>query len=491
MIEYPQHTLNLFSLFRLHGSALFQSALPALLSTICFYLWVDLGDKDIEDNTVEQPIYHPYAIGVLIVAFTFLITFRANLGYNRYWEAATAVHQMLSKWLDVSIQLAGFHRQSSKYDGIRPPAFGDHPNINLSCARTRKNITTPEQLEEQVTNLSERSLFSHHAKSLTLASIPVPSINARAHGYRDYSSTLSSPQKQDSNSPLSALERLHVTVKLDGGNKEKCPSLFLQECSHLMSLMAAVAMSTLRNDVEGCETPLIQHVPGSSWPPVDPDQLSPEIRKQFNEENSVLNTIRAFFGYSRNATVHTLYNAARPFKVLGGVSDAEIQLLQNARGPCAKVALCSLWMQEFISREYLGGSVGDVNAAILSRLIQEISDGMLLYNQARKVAYVPFPFPHAQMASIFTIIIMVFVPVIMFSFANELVFACFLNFFTVLCFEGVHQVARELENPFKNVPNDLPLTTFQAQFNEALITMYAGYHPESWWEVPQMSQKED
>jgi len=47
---------------------------------------------------------------------------------------------------------------------------------------------------------------------------------------------------------------------------------------------------------------------------------------------------------------------------------------------------------------------------------------------------------------------------------------------------GLHEVARELENPFSNAPNDLPLTTFQAQFNEALVTVYAGFHPDSWYE---------
>jgi hypothetical protein len=45
-------------------------------------------------------------------------------------------------------------------------------------------------------------------------------------------------------------------------------------------------------------------------------------------------------------------------------------------------------------------------------------------------------------------------------------------------------VAQELENPFKNVPNDIPLNNFQAQFNESLLTMHAGYHPEAWWEIP-------
>ena len=87
----------------------------------------------------------------------------------------------------------------------------------------------------------------------------------------------------------------------------------------------------------------------------------------------------------------TLYNAARPFRVIGGVSDAEIEFLQAARGPLAKVALCSMWLQEFITREYMAGSTGKVAPPILSRLYQFTSDGMIGYNQARKVTYIPFP----------------------------------------------------------------------------------------------------
>ena len=44
-------------------------------------------------------------------------------------------------------------------------------------------------------------------------------------------------------------------------------------------------------------------------------------------------------------------------------------------------------------------------------------------------------------------------------------------------------VANELEDPFRNVPNDIPLNNFQAQYNEALVCMFAGFHPEAWWDV--------
>lgn len=49
-----------------------------------------------------------------------------------------------------------------------------------------------------------------------------------------------------------------------------------------------------------------------------------------------------------------------------------------------------------------------------------------------------------------------------------------------MCFFGLHEVSRELENPFQSVPNDIPLNNFQAQFNEALMNMFVGYHPDSW-----------
>jgi predicted membrane chloride channel (bestrophin family) len=48
---------------------------------------------------------------------------------------------------------------------------------------------------------------------------------------------------------------------------------------------------------------------------------------------------------------------------------------------------------------------------------------------------------------------------------------------------GLWLVANELEDPFRNAPNDLPLNNFQAQFNEALVCVFAGFHPEAWWDV--------
>ena len=153
-----------------------------------------------------------------------------------------------------------------------------------------------------------------------------------------------------------------------------------------------------------------------------------------------------------------------------------------ARGASAKTQLCWYWLTEFIIREHLNGSTGKVGPPIISRIIQFLSDGMIFYNHARKIMFIPFPFPHAQIAVIFVIISIPAVAFLMDQYADSIMLGSFLTFISVACLSGIHEVARELENPFRNVPNEIPVVTFQAQFNEALIVMYSGYHPDHFWD---------
>ena len=129
----------------------------------------------------------------------------------------------------------------------------------------------------------------------------------------------------------------------------------------------------------------------------------------------------------------TRYNAMRPLPVLGGVSNAEIAFLQLARGPYAKVQLCWHWLSEFITREHLAGSLGEVGAPMISRTVQFMGDGMLQYNHGRKIMSIPFPFVHAQLSAFFSIIMVGLVPYLMDQYCNDFWVAAMLSFLTVLC----------------------------------------------------------
>lgn len=397
---------------------------------------------------------HPYPIGALIAALTFLLSFRANFSYNRFWEAMTSVYQMHSKWLDVGMELAAFHLQSSAYDGKKPPAFGAHPQLtSIERARERLNETTLEELqhmlEETATPNNDQSLRTR-VNSFIKKKTP-QDITSKINN----SAVVKSINRRHTK-PQALKKKTNFFTRLYGGSNPKetdmkCttnyqtskiweedkPPLFLQEGAHLLSLLSAVACSTLRNDLEQADSPLITFVPNEPWPAVDPDDIDADTRKDWTRTDfQSCSNLKYLVGHTRTPAARTLYNAARPFRVVGGVSDAEIELLQAARGPLAKVALVSMWLQEFISREYLHGSTGKVAPPILSRLYQYVSDGMLGYNQARKVAYIPFPFPHAQITSLFVLVVVGFMPILMITFIDGEAFGLILNLLTVMCFTG-------------------------------------------------------
>jgi Bestrophin, RFP-TM, chloride channel len=89
------------------------------------------------------------------------------------------------------------------------------------------------------------------------------------------------------------------------------------------------------------------------------------------------------------------------------------------------------------------------------------------------------------------LVIVAFVPVLMLTFVTSQLLGFLLNLVTVMCFAGLHEVARELENPFQNAPNDLPANNLHGQYNEALMSMFTGYHPDAYWEVKEVTIVEE
>jgi len=258
----------------------------------------------------------------------------------------------------------------------------------------------------------------------------------------------------------------------DGG---RTPDLLLQEMIHLTSLLCAVALSTLRNDVDGAESPLDMYRFGEEWPEVDSTKIK-------GIKMSVWSRFRRIVGAELSPEERTNYNATRPLGVIGGVSEAEIRMLQMARGPYAKTQLVFNWVSEIFVRESLSGSVGEVESPLISRSMQFLSNGMAQYNHARKIMYIPFPFPHAQISVFYMLVLVPFIPLMLSQYTAATWLGAVLSFLAVSCLCGLEEVSRELENPFRKPPNEIPICTLQAQFNETLIVAYCGYHPDAYFD---------
>ena len=519
MIEYYKAAFGLNLLFRVHGSAAYRStiagALSALFLLLIHYFWENDAEDDGDSDGRE--IAHPYAIGVLVTTGTFLLVFRLQQAYSRYWEACSAVHHMSSKWMDSVMHTASYHMQCDHFKAIKPPAFFDFPDLNdmyLSRSRERHDFNSSFHMGME----TESERVTHRAQSKSIESLGKTKFDPSSlkpksmHSVRRSSSSNISSRNDDRLDAVSSddmmEEPFHLlgTPRMDGnwgalyhGKKAtffdpkhpertseegfgsfrggRLPPLFLQEMAHLCSLLNGVALATLRNDIEGAQSPLDVYNPGAPWPVVDPTKAEDLAFSR----GTAMQTILDFIGVSRSPIERTRYNASRPLPVIGGVSDAEIKFLQMARGPYAKTQLCWFWLSEFITREHIAGSTGAVGDPIMSRVMQFLGDGMLYYNHARKVMSIPFPFPHGQLSALYVFVMIPAIALLMDQWTNSLWVGCVLCFLVASFLSGILEVSRELENPFRNVPNELPLVTMQAQFNETLLVMYAGYHPDLFW----------
>lgn len=615
MIEYFRGAYGANLLFRWNGSSLARAFIPGFLSVLVYLALHYTADPRLPGRVY---VHHPYAVGVLVGSVSFLIVFRANYGYQRYWEACTATHTFMSKWMDATHFAGLFHLQAKQYGDMRPPSFHDYDDLDgMSLTRDREEpedfggkeedrlaerdpfagrlsgngeankarptirteelpplipppLAVPPSAAEDINKIPARFVQNGEAtirpvgtedaappRRLRVKQMsPMNSVRGsfdsigsmgsggsrsaaetpavQALRRRRYTKSISSTSltksfqggegsERDGDRPTDTTHLLG-TPRLDGGwgrvyqpkgsgratgtyynvNADRSfagtgwpkdgrgfastaggrtPSLFLQELAHLSSLCCAVAVSTLRNDMDDVESPLDVYVPGQPFPVADPVHLPDDVKRMaYQHHRSYSRMFRYMLGIDQTKRSRTVYNAARPMLVVGGVSDAEVAFIQRARGPYAKTQLVWGWLSEFVVREHLAGGLGDVGPPIVSRIVQFLSDGMISYNLARKTMYVPFPFPHAQLSAFFVLAMTVAVPFLMDQYANETWLGVCLTFLTVTCLAGLHEVARELENPFRNAPNDIPLGTLLAFYNEALVTMFAGFHPDAYWE---------
>ena len=394
-----------------------------------------MNDNDIQANIWNLPtadtdgfnlLSHPYPITIIVTAIMFLLSHKVNFCYHRvstqlyivlfiicivscvclicmhhvmqnayfalqYWEACSSVHNMHSKWLDVGTTIAAFHMQSKAYEHIRPISFGDrpqsnnlllrnmdeHPATNITNTTTENGIDNePSRKDSNLKRFLHRTIRRRRGKKKDINNATAEelvSINASSSQHRE-----ELPYPNYKNDKSNSSTNLVARWSSKDGISDVTPSLFLQQAVHLVSLLSAVALSTLRCNEEDESTTLVEFKPGRHWPNYNSDN-DPDMKQYgYRRGRGFVATIKYMFDVSRTKRERSTYNAARPLGVIGGVSEREL-MLQRARGSTAKTALVYFWLNEFIIREQLHGSLGNVGPPIVSRLQQYISEGHFWY----------------------------------------------------------------------------------------------------------------
>lgn len=157
------------------------------------------------------------------------------------------------------------------------------------------------------------------------------------------------------------------------------------------------------------------------------------------------------------------------FEILNtdGVDEDSLDYLQNSANRCEVIIS---WMQRLIVLNMESG-VLCADPPIISRVFQEISRGFVNHNNVRKIREFPFPFPYAQMITLMLMIHWIITPVASCLIVDNLVWACVLTFITIFAFWCINYIAEEIEMPFGDDSNDLPIAHMQKQMNNSLYTL--------------------
>mmetsp|Transcript_50149 Transcript_50149/g.126410 ORF Transcript_50149/g.126410 Transcript_50149/m.126410 type:complete len:604 (-) Transcript_50149:66-1877(-) len=125
------------------------------------------------------------------------------------------------------------------------------------------------------------------------------------------------------------------------------------------------------------------------------------------------------------------------------------------------------WVQRLI-KDALESGVVNIPPPILSRVFQELSRGIVNVRNVQKIAEIPFPFPYTQMIMVMLILQTMLTPLLAAVTSQTSWWACLMTFITVLAFWCLNYIAAEIEQPFGEDHNDLPIPEMLKDMNKSL-----------------------
>jgi len=157
------------------------------------------------------------------------------------------------------------------------------------------------------------------------------------------------------------------------------------------------------------------------------------------------------------------------FEILdcGGLSAAHMEYISHSSDKCEVALQC---IQQLIVDSSHAGVI-NIAPPILSRVFQELSNGIVETQQCKTITTVPFPYPYAQTLTLMLLGTTGFVSLMSGLFMSHPLMAAIGAFALPFAFWSINYIAQELEMPFGDDPNDINIPAMQISFNRSLVTL--------------------
>mmetsp|Transcript_109623 Transcript_109623/g.306528 ORF Transcript_109623/g.306528 Transcript_109623/m.306528 type:complete len:520 (-) Transcript_109623:528-2087(-) len=191
---------------------------------------------------------------------------------------------------------------------------------------------------------------------------------------------------------------------------------------------------------------------------------APELQEKVDDFQYLMSRYMSLLVSHSMSDVSKLSRSRYPTLSLEGVDPKTLAYLDTTS---AKENVLLQWVQRLIVEGWRT-SVIDIPAPILTRVFQEFSIGHVHVIDARKIAKTPFPFAFAQMVWLMLAFFSILPVPMICAVGMDSSKAAVYTFLIVFVFWSVHHIAVEIEMPFGDDPNDLPLDDINHRFNKVL-----------------------
>lgn len=117
---------------------------------------------------------------------------------------------------------------------------------------------------------------------------------------------------------------------------------------------------------------------------------------------------------------------------------------------------------------------------IVSRVFQELSNGLLAYNNAMKMKQVPVPFAYVQFNALLLNSFNILCPIAVARFTENIVMSGLTAALITGGFTALWLVANELEDPFGTDHNDLPVLQYHTEFCGGVRSLLVFLEEDTW-----------
>ncbi|CAK9071297.1 unnamed protein product [Durusdinium trenchii] len=148
----------------------------------------------------------------------------------------------------------------------------------------------------------------------------------------------------------------------------------------------------------------------------------------------------------------------------------DVKSLRQLRDSVNRCDVLCLWLSRLILDNHLK-KVLIAPAPILSRSFQDLGRGRVRVSDLAKIRDIPFPFPYAQLIVTMLAVHSVITATITSQYIHPWYCAGLVTFIAISGFWALFFISAEIDHPFGDDPNDLPLGKMQQDWNKRLMEL--------------------